>query len=70
MQIPVRISYCNFEHSDANEKLVREKVAKCRTYLGRNTNCGDIVEGLHWQHCKGKLYNVRVNLMLPTRRAW
>lgn len=70
MQIPVRNSYCNFEHSDANEKPVRKKVAKRTTYHDRITNCGDIIEGLRWQHYNGKLYNDRVNLMLLARRSW
>ena len=65
MQVPVKISFRDFPHSDAVENRIKEKVSKLEQYYNRITACRVVVEAPHRQHHKGKLFHVRVNLSLP-----
>ena len=58
MQTPAKISFRNFEHSDAVEARVLEKIAKLETFYDRIVGCSVVVEAPHRHHTKGKLYHV------------
>lgn len=65
MQIPLQISFRDFDRSEAVEERVREKVAKLEQYYDRITSCRVVIEAPHRQHHKGKLYHVRIDVTLP-----
>jgi len=65
MQTPAKISFRNFEHSDAVEARVLEKIAKLETFYDRIVGCSVVVEAPHRHHTKGKLYHVHIMLTLP-----
>lgn len=65
MQIPLQISFRHQEHSEAIEKLIREKVAKLETSFHHIMGCRVVVElaGKHHEH--GNLHEVRIDLTVP-----
>jgi ribosomal subunit interface protein len=65
MQIPIQVSFRNITHSDAVEKKIREKVKKLQQYTKKIMFCRITVGTPHRQHHTGRLYHIRVALMLP-----
>lgn len=65
MQIPLQITYRNFEQSDAVEANIREKVDKLERFAEHITSCRVIVEAPHKHHHKGNIYVVKIDMTLP-----
>ncbi|NQV57313.1 MAG: ribosome-associated translation inhibitor RaiA [Rhodospirillales bacterium] len=65
MPIPAQISFRDFDHSDAVEERIREKVDKLETYYDRITNCQVVIEAPHKHKNKGKLYHVKIVISVP-----
>lgn len=65
MQAPPQITFRDMDHSDAIEARIRERVAKLEEFCERITSCRVVVEAPHRHHAKGKLYNVRIDLIVP-----
>ena len=65
MQIPTKISFRNFGHSDAVEQRIHEKVAKLEKFYDRIVGCSVVVEAPHRHQTKGKLFHIHIVLTLP-----
>ena len=67
MQVPLQISFQGMEPSEAVETRIREKTAKLEQYFERITSCRVVVEAPHRHGRKGKLYQVRIDVVVPGR---
>lgn len=67
MQAPLQITFRDIDHSDAIEARIRERVAKLEEFCDRITACRVVVEAPHQHHHKGKLYNLRIDVVLPRK---
>ena len=65
MQIPLQITFRNFEHSDAVEARIREKAQKLERFAEHITSCRVTLEAPHQHQQKGNLYSVVVDITLP-----
>jgi ribosome-associated translation inhibitor RaiA len=65
MQIPLHISFHNLDHSDAVDAYARAEAGKLDKFYDRITACRVAVEAPHRGQHKGKLYRVRVDLVVP-----
>lgn len=65
MAIPLDITFQNLEHSDAVEARIREKAARLERFYDRITSCRVVVEQVSRQRTKGKIYEVRVDVLIP-----
>jgi ribosomal subunit interface protein len=65
MEAPLRITFRDIDQSDAIEARIRERVAKLEEYCHRITACRVVVESPHQHHHKGRLYNLRIDVVLP-----
>ena len=65
MQIPLQISFHGVQHSDALDKLIREKARGLERYYDHVTNCRVVLEidGRHQQH--GRQFMARIELKVP-----
>jgi ribosome-associated translation inhibitor RaiA len=66
MQIPLEITFHRMEASDAVEARIRHKVAGLERVYDRIMGCRVIVDAPHGHHHKGKLYQVRIYLTVPS----
>jgi cold shock CspA family protein len=64
MQIPLQITFRDFEHSDAIEKAVREKAEKLDQFA-QIMSCRVVVEMINKHQHKGTLYQVSIDLTVP-----
>lgn len=62
MQLPLQIAFHNMEHSEALEKIIREKAAKLDEFYDKIMSCRVVVEAPHRHHQHGNLYQVRIDL--------
>jgi cold shock CspA family protein/ribosome-associated translation inhibitor RaiA len=65
MQQPLQITFRDFPHSDAVEANIRAHAAKLELFFDRIISCRVLVEAPHAHHHHGKLYHVRIDLMVP-----
>jgi ribosomal subunit interface protein len=65
MQLPLQITFRNVTPSDAIDTKIRERAAKLDTYYDRITGCHVLVEAPHRRHHQGKLFHVRIDVILP-----
>lgn len=65
MQIPLKITFHQLDHSDAIEAKIREKMQKLERFAEHITSCRVTVEAPHKHHHKGNLYTVAVDITLP-----
>lgn len=67
MQVPLQITLRDIEHSDAVEKLIRQKVKKLNRFCDQIISCQVVIEYTQRHQHSGKLYNVRINLTVPKK---
>ena len=65
MQTDLQISFHNVDHSDAVDASIRTEADKLDKVYDRITACRVAVEAPHRHQHKGKLYRVRVDLVVP-----
>ncbi|HWP48438.1 MAG TPA: HPF/RaiA family ribosome-associated protein [Candidatus Limnocylindrales bacterium] len=65
MEIPLQIRAHNVSLSEADEKIIREKVAKLEEFYDRIISCRVTLEALGRHHQKGGPYNVRIDIGVP-----
>ncbi|HUL41579.1 MAG TPA: HPF/RaiA family ribosome-associated protein [Burkholderiales bacterium] len=65
MQVPLQITFRNFQHSDAVETRIREKAAKLEEFHPRIISCRVVVEERDRHHHQGKQFNVRLDIRVP-----
>jgi putative sigma-54 modulation protein len=65
MQIPLQVSFRNITHSNAVENRIREKIKKLEQYTNQITSCRVTIGTPHRQNTTGRLYHIRVDLVLP-----
>lgn len=67
MQVPLKVTFRNMDHSGAVERRVKQKAAELEQYFDRITSCQVVVEAAHKHHHKGFLYDVRIHIEVPSR---
>lgn len=67
MQVPLQISFRNLASSPAVEAKVRERVEELEQFYNRITSCHVVIEAPSRHHKEGRLYHIRVDLMVPGR---
>jgi ribosomal subunit interface protein len=65
MQSPLKIVFRDVPHSDAAESVIREKVQKLEQFCDRMTSCRVTVGMITKHKHQGRLYNVRVEVLVP-----
>ena len=60
------VTFKGMDHSDAVQDRIEKRVQKLQRIYGRITECRVTVEAPHRQHHKGKLFVVRIHVLLPT----
>lgn len=65
MKIPLQVTFRNMKRSDAVESEIYDKADWLERYYGRITGCHVMVEAPHKRRHQGKLFHVRVDLILP-----
>ncbi len=65
MELPLKITYRDFQASEAITVKVRDYAAKLETFHNRITGCRVVIEALNRRHRKGNLYNVRIDVTVP-----
>ena len=66
MKLPLEIVFHNLEPSDAIEARVRERAEKLEKFYKDIMSCRVVVEAGHKHHHKGNLYQVRIDLKVPS----
>ena len=66
MEIPLQITFRNMPPSEAIENNIKEKTAKLESFFSRIMSCRVVVEAPHRHHHKGKAYQVRIDLTVPS----
>ncbi|HTZ77970.1 MAG TPA: HPF/RaiA family ribosome-associated protein [Stellaceae bacterium] len=67
MQLPLQITFRNIDTSEAVEAKIRERAAELDQFYDRITGCRVTIEAATRKRHKGRLYNVRVDLKVPSR---
>ena len=65
MQLPVQITFRNMDKSPSVEAHILERAEALERFFNRITSCRVAVEADAKRQRKGKLYHVRVDLMVP-----
>ena len=65
MTASVTVTFKDFEHSDAVETRVRERAEKLTHFYDRIVECRVVLQAPHKHRHKGKLYSVRIDLIVP-----
>lgn len=65
MQLPLQITFHNMAHSDAIEKIIREKAEKLDHFADHIMGCRVVVEMPHRHHVHGNQYQVRIDITVP-----
>lgn len=68
MQEPLRLAFRNMEPPIGVEDAIRRHVDALEQFWDRITACSVVVEARHRHHHQGKLYHVRIELMVPGRQ--
>ncbi|MBI2785666.1 MAG: HPF/RaiA family ribosome-associated protein [Legionella longbeachae] len=64
VHFPIHIVFSNFKHSQAIETNARNHAGKLGKYFDRIMNCKMSIE-THHHHHKGKIFHVRIDLIVP-----
>ncbi len=67
MQEPVRIAFRGMEAPIGVEELIRRHVADLERFFDRITTCSVVVETDHRHQRRGRLFHVRIDLIVPGR---
>jgi len=67
MQEPLRIAFRNLEAPAAAEAEIRQRAAELEEFFDRIIACHVVVEADHRHHRQGRLYRVRIDLIVPER---
>ena len=67
MLLPLQITFRGMEPSEAIAADIRQRAAKLDEFYDRVTSCRVVVEVPHRHHHHGKLYHVRVEVIVPGR---
>jgi ribosomal subunit interface protein len=65
MQLPIQITFRNFDRSEAVEAKIRERAEKLDRYYNGIMGCRVAVEAQHKHHRQGHHYHVRVDVTVP-----
>ena len=65
MKVPLQITIRDIPHSEAIEKVIRDKVTKLESCCDRMMSCHVVVESPQRHRHQGKLYNVRLDIAVP-----
>lgn len=65
MNLPVQITYRDFDHTDALDSFVRRHVDKLEAISGKITSCRVALEAPHRHKIHGRHYRVRIDLTVP-----
>ena len=65
MQIPLRVTFRDMGPSTAVNQRIRDKFAALETFCEDVTACHVVVEECHRQHQQGRLFHVRIDLVVP-----
>lgn len=65
MDVPLQITFKDFPPSDAVEARIRERANKLGRFHDRITECRVVVEAPHRRGRKGKLYHLRIVVVVP-----
>jgi len=65
MQTPLQVTFRNMSPSDAVESAIREKAGRLEKFFDGITGLKVVVDAPHQRRRKGKLYHVRVDLIVP-----
>lgn len=65
MQLPLKITFRNLDHSDFIETAIREKVAKLERFAQHIISCRVVVDAPHKHRNKGMIYHVKIDFTLP-----
>ncbi|MHB8744493.1 MAG: HPF/RaiA family ribosome-associated protein [Sulfuricaulis sp.] len=65
MQNPLHVTLKDMPQSEAVESRIREKADKLSRFYDRIISCRVVVESPQRHHHQGKLYSVRIDLMVP-----
>lgn len=66
MRIPLQITFHNIPPSEAVEAKIRSLVDKLEHFYNRITSCRVIVDAPHRHQRNGKLYQIRIDMTVPT----
>jgi cold shock CspA family protein/ribosome-associated translation inhibitor RaiA len=67
MQEPLRIAFRDMEAPIGVEEEIRERAADLERFYDRITSCSVVVEAHHHHHHQGRLYHIRIILVVPER---
>jgi ribosomal subunit interface protein len=65
MQVPPQITFRDIPPSEAVEARIRERIEKLSRFHDRITSCHVVVEAPHRHQHKGKIYTIRIDLVVP-----
>ncbi len=65
MKLIPQISFHNVEETEAIANSILEKLERIDRLYPRITSCRVLVDAPHQHHHKGKLFRVRIDLMIP-----
>ena len=65
MKPTLQVTFRHMDPSPAIEANIRERAARLARVHGRITGCHVVVEAPHRRHAKGKLYTVRLDVVVP-----
>ena len=65
MNIPVQITYRDFEHTDALDAFVKRHVEKLESVAGHVTSCRISVEEPHRHKSHGRHFRIRIDISVP-----
>jgi ribosomal subunit interface protein len=65
MQVPLQITMQGFDHSDALEAGIRERVDKLERFHPRIMSCRVTVEQVRKHHRQGRQFTVRIDARIP-----
>jgi ribosomal subunit interface protein len=65
MQLPLQITFRNMDPSPAVEAAIRERAERLDRFHPHIMSCRVVVEAPHQHQRKGKLYGIRVDVMVP-----
>jgi ribosomal subunit interface protein len=65
MQVPLQITMHGFDHSDALETSIRERVEKLERFHPRIMSCRVTVEQVRKHHQQGRQFTVRIDARVP-----
>ena len=65
MELPTQITFRNMGPSPAIEAAIRERAERLDRFYPRIMSCRVVVEAPHQHQRKGKLYGIRIELVVP-----